>query len=308
MTTLLERWRQFLLGPPPADTVAQAASDDFVIDFPGIVERTFPDEFPVAWRQVQRVLDAIADSDLGALARRSPALLGYDWTAYLTCSVARTVRVLRALRTLPTGSRVLDYGAYFGNFALACAAAGYRVDAIDSYDEYLGALTPCVAAMIADGIRVMNFGERHAVDAVPASYDAVLCMGVIEHVPHTPKGMLHAVNGLLRPGGLLVLDTPNLGYLYKRLALLDGQTIFCPIPLQFHTEVPFEGHHREFTIDEVRWMLDQAGDDLLQLETFNYSMFAQTVMTGDDAAYQRAMADREDLREVIFAMARRRSG
>ena len=46
----------------------------------------------------------------------------------------------------------------------------------------------------------------------PDFFDAVLCMGVIEHVSDTPKPLLLALNRVLRSEGTLVLDTPNLLY------------------------------------------------------------------------------------------------
>ena len=89
----------------------------------------------------------------------------------------------------------------------------------------------------------------------------MLCMGVIEHIPHTPRLLLDTLTRVLKPGGILILDTPNLAYLYKRLALLDGGTIFCPMAQQYYTELPFEGHHREYIVDEIAWMLNAAGHE-----------------------------------------------
>ena len=49
----------------------------------------------------------------------------------------------------------------------------------------------------------------------------------------------------------------NLGYIYRREAMLRGESVFLDIKHQFHTELPFEGHHREYIRDEVTWMLNE---------------------------------------------------
>src|SRR5213083_1809737 len=82
----------------------------------------------------RRILTAIAGSDFTSLARRSPALAGFDWLGYLRCSLARMVHAAAALRRRGVVSgRLLDYGSYFGNFALMFARSGFSVDAVDSY-------------------------------------------------------------------------------------------------------------------------------------------------------------------------------
>lgn len=136
-------------------------------------------------------------------------------------------------------------------------------------------------------------------------YDAVVCARVIEHIPHTPRQLLETLTSVLKPGGVLVLDTPNLAYLYRRLALLDGQTIFSPIAQQFYTELPFEGHHREYTTAEVEWMLRAVGHEVVSIETFNYNVFGQTELVGKHAAYHREMQADPTLREIIIAVSRR---
>ena len=313
---LLARLRRKLQGEPAAAPVNLAAPETpaspaagarVVIDRAATLSAEFPAEFSLAEDAATRVLTATAGVDLAPLARRSPALLGYDWTAYLRCSVARVVRVQRALAAhVPPGGRVLDFGSYFGNFALACRAMGYEVDAVDAYAEYGDALAPCVALQRESGIRVHDFAEAgHAMTALGAAFDAVVCAGVIEHIPHTPRQLLGTIDALLKRGGVLILDTPNLAYLYRRLALLDGQTIFSPIAGQFYTQLPFEGHHREYTTAEIEWMLRAIGHTVLAIETFNYSVFGQLELVGEHLAYQREMAGDPALREIIFAVSRR---
>jgi len=50
-----------------------------------------------------------------------------------------------------------------------------------------------------------------------SSMDALLCMQAIEHIGE-PGALLHEASRILRPGGLLIMTTPN-----RRLRLKDGQ-------------------------------------------------------------------------------------
>jgi 2-polyprenyl-3-methyl-5-hydroxy-6-metoxy-1,4-benzoquinol methylase len=293
--------RSWLRGP--IDWIRGRAAQPEPVDvrFPECVRAAFPEEFPLAWSVTEEAIARAGGRDLAGLARHSPALLGYDWSGYLTCSVARMVRVLRALRRhAPAGGRVLDLGSYLGNFAVLCARAGFRVDARDSYARYGSALEHASSWLRAEGIAVVDEDDSQ----VREPYDAVLLLGVLEHLPHTPRPLLEFVDASLRPGGNLILDTPNLAYLYNREKLARGESVFCPIELQYATELPFEGHHREYTIAEVRWLLGAIGHQVLELETFNYSLLAQERLEGHDAVVWRRMEQDASLREVILTVSR----
>ena len=291
-------------GVPPG-AVQPPELDAVAIDFPACIAAEFPAEFSHAWNAVEATLDTIQGLDLAPLARRSPALAGYDWTSYLRCSVARMVRSLAALRrNVPAGARVFDCGAYLGNFARMVRAAGYVVDAADAFGDHRDTFAPITEALRRSGIGVIDT-TAGTLPLTRAHYDAVLMMGVIEHVPHTPRFFLESIDELLRPGGLLVLDTPNLGYLYTRQRLARGESIFCPIAAQYYTEIPFEGHHREYTIDEVRWILGALGHEDVRIDTFNYSFYGLPHLAGTDLENHRKMLGDPALREVIFATSRR---
>jgi len=281
------------------------------LNFPACLRSEFPLEFPCAWQASEAVIEAIRGVNLSELARHSPGLENYDWAAYLRLSVIRMVRARAALQQHGIKSgRLLDIGSYLGNFSLMFKSVGYEVEALDSYDTYRPAMN-CITELLAlRGVTIRQFQDIGAdlFGLEAESYDAVICMGVIEHIPHTPRLLLEGINRALRPGGLLVADTPNLAYLYKRQALARGDTTFCPIELQYHTEIPFEGHHREYTIAEIKWMLEQVGHDLLALETFNFSLFGLSHLTGRDLDNYRAMEAQEDLRELIFSVSRKPLG
>ncbi len=290
----------------PGDTAPLSADAPLLVDFPACIAREYPSEFDAAWDAVQRTLAVIAHVDLSPLAAHSPGLRGYDWTAYLRCSVARMVRTMEALRRqVPPGSRVLDCGSYFGNFSRMLQTAGYRVDAADSYGRYGAVFDSVIASMRAAGIQIIDTTDAGVLDAHTETYDAVLAMGVIEHVPHTPRALLNTLSRVLRPGGVIVIDTPNLGYLYTRNKLAHGDSIFCPIQLQFDTEIPFEGHHREYTIAEIQWILGAIGQTDIEIATFNYSYYGLTELAGNDLVNHRRMIDDAALREVILAISRK---
>ena len=310
----LSRWRATPIAeadPRPLPVAGEPAPvvvpEVLELDLAATLAREFSEEYPICASTTAAVVARLGAADLAPLARRSPSLAGYDWASYLNCSAGRVVRVQRALRqhVRPDG-RVLDYGSYFGNFGLACQAMGFRVDSVDSYREYGPALLPWADLQREFGISVHDFVDTgYDLAALAHGYDAVICAGVIEHIPHSPKALLDTLTATLAPGGILILDTPNLAYLYKRLTLVEGHSIFAPISQQYFTELPFEGHHREYTVAEVEWMLKTAGHEVLSLETFNYSVYGQSRLTGEHLDYYRAMQADPLLRELIVTVSRR---
>ena len=288
--------------PPAGGGVPLSPTLD--LDFPAVLAQRFPHTFALASRVADQVLAAVRDADFAPLARHSPGLQGYDWAVYIRCSVIRMLNALEVMQQAGIGSgRILDCGSYFGNMALLCRLAGYDVTAVDGYRGYGAVFQACMQAMRDAGIQIMAFADvGFDLAGVPQeSVDGVLALGVIEHVPHTPRPLLESLNRVLRPGGALVLDTPNLGYLYTRERLARGETIFTPIEQQYVTELPFEGHHREYTIREVRWMIERLRHRVTEIRTFNYSLYALGTLHGEDVERYRAMERDPELREIILA-------
>src|SRR5437762_2498309 len=223
------------------------------LDFPQCLEADFPDELPAACAAFESIAGAIEGADLTALSRRSPALQTFDWRSYLHCSIARMVHAAAALRRRGvTSGRLLDYGSYFGNFSLLFARAGFSVDAVDKYRDYQAAFAGPRRVLAESGVRIHDFDDvGYDLTALDARYDVVLCMGVIEHVPSSPRPLLETLDRVLAGGGQLVIDTPNLVHLYNRQKFARGDTVLADIQAQYETELPFEGHHREYTIPEL---------------------------------------------------------
>lgn len=118
----------------------------------------------------------------------------------------RDVWVREQLRALPAGWRVLDAGAGMQPYRGDCAHLEYVAQDFAQYDGQ------------GDG-RGGQIGQRwhnNGLDLVcditdipapTASFDAVLCTEVLEHVPD-PIGALRELTRLLKPGGRLIVTAP----------------------------------------------------------------------------------------------------
>ena len=69
-------------------------------------------------------------------------------------------------------------------------------------------------------------------------FDAVVCLEVLEHVPH-PQKLIEACSKSLRPGGLLVLSTINRTFKSLALGILAAEWIFNLVPRQTHRHADF---------------------------------------------------------------------
>ena len=104
--------------------------------------------------------------------------------------------VARLAARLPAGTRVLDAGAGVGQYRPLFAHCQYKAHDFGREPMTVGNYTP------------LDF-ESDIVDipAPDASFDAVICTEVLEHVPEPIKAVRELAR-LLRPGGLLLLTAP----------------------------------------------------------------------------------------------------
>jgi len=101
-------------------------------------------------------------------------------------------------------------------------------------------------------------------------FSTVLCGELIEHLFEDPMHLMCEVNRILKPGGHLVLTTPNVAALRGISAILQGYH-----PGFFHAYIkPAEGsgevdarHNREYTAREIHKLLENSGFEVALLET-----------------------------------------
>ena len=122
--------------------------------------------------------------------------------------------------------------------------------------------------------RSVNLNEDSLRDIfADQDFDVVFCGEVIEHI-FSPDALLSDLKTLLRPGGVLILSTPNLGYWVNRLLLAVG---ISPLFVENSANVKLgrrfrllgqgnatQGHIRLFTHRAVRDILELQGFELLR--------------------------------------------
>ncbi len=120
---------------------------------------------------------------------------------------AQLVALARNLPAVRSGATLLDVGCGNGNFLDFARRAGWRVAGVEP-DPL------AVETARGRGLEVRPGGIELLAGA-SAAFDVVTLSHVIEHV-HEPLQMLRACHQLLKPGGALWLETPNLDSLGHR--------------------------------------------------------------------------------------------
>jgi 2-polyprenyl-3-methyl-5-hydroxy-6-metoxy-1,4-benzoquinol methylase len=157
------------------------------------------------------------------------------------------------LRRLPelglsAGARVLDAPCGAGYFALALADAGFQVVATDITDEPVP-LTG-LSYVRADLTRTLPWPD--------ASFDAIFSLEGIEHLENRFQ-FLREIARILRPGGTLVLTTPNTAGLRSRMRFF-GSGFFHQDPRPLREASPHPLHHIGLaTFPELRYALHTSG-------------------------------------------------
>jgi 2-polyprenyl-3-methyl-5-hydroxy-6-metoxy-1,4-benzoquinol methylase len=202
-------------------------------------------------------------------------------SGYVPLNERRHRAHVQLLDAVGSGNRVLDVGCSSGYLARPLAARGNTIVGVElDPDAAREAEAYCERVLVGDV-------ETMEVPLDDGSFDVVLLGDVIEHL-RDPMAALARLRPLLRPGGRLVVSTPNVANWALRLSLLAGRWRYTDRGILDRT------HTHLFTRATLREAIEAAG---YVVDRFDFSAPAPGGSDTLDALAHRIGA----LRPTLFA-------
>jgi SAM-dependent methyltransferase len=183
-------------------------------------------------------------------------------------------RFERTLELVPPGTseqRCLELGARPFTFTLLMKRfRDYQLSLVDFFTSD--------AREYGETLRLPALGEEHALvsalcdvehETLPfadASFDGVLCCEILEHLTADPTAMLRQIHRVLKPGGWMVLTTPNVANVVNLLHLAHGRNVYHPYEADYG---PTWRHNREYTTAEVVDLVNGTGFEIDHIRVEN---------------------------------------
>lgn len=180
------------------------------------------------------------------------------------------------------GKKALDIGCGGGLFLAALKREGADVTGVELSD------TRAYYSKTKNGIEVVKRPiENPYWEGFAGSFDIVTLWDVIEHVNY-PLATLRAAAKTLKPGGLLLIDTPCRDAFYHRFGEFTYGISGGRFPTFLNTmysSKPF-GHKQILSLAEMKGLLEAAGLQMAELERFHelsfpYSFYLKKLVRSD---------------------------
>ena len=141
-------------------------------------------------------------------------------------------------------------------------------------------------------------------------FSTVLCCELIEHLPSDPMHMLSEINRVLKPGGALVLTTPNIASIRAVSAILQGfHPMLFPAYIRPNPEGETEArHNREYSPREIKDLLENSGFEIAALETGPFRELPTPEHAWVEHLLDRYILPKEYRGDGIYAVGRKRRG
>ncbi|HEY0322793.1 MAG TPA: class I SAM-dependent methyltransferase [Pyrinomonadaceae bacterium] len=199
----------------------------------------------------------------------SPGL--FDFKNYLEASSIRFYKAYHHIASQGENLSVCDVGGFWGVLPLTLKELGYSVAMTESLKYYNDSFNALFDFISGRGVLIFDYDPFEVDAALDKQFDVVTLMAVLEHYPHSHKTLMKNVSRLMRPDGKLYIEVPNIAYWPKRTGLLMGRTPLAQLADVYRSDVPFIGHHHEFTIAELRELARLSGMKVLAEDFYNYT-------------------------------------
>lgn len=157
--------------------------------------------------------------------------------------------------------RVLDVGCFPYHLGAAMEKIGFDVYGISSQHEPIQ----------QDKIKICNI-ENDKFPFKDNFFDLAVFTEVLEHLPQSPLFTLKQIHRVLKPGGHIILTTPNIARSINRGKLLLGKSVTYPLHQILENDGKgsnlYHRHNREYTLSECVKLVSEANFSITKAETF----------------------------------------
>lgn len=242
--------------------------------------------------------------DTAAAAFPFPGYVG-DESAVRNQFLIRTVAdvVSPPARLLDIGCGPMDFTAVFATLGYDCSAAD---DLSDPWHQRDGNRERIEQFAVDQGITFHLQGPGYELPFEPGSFDVVVMKSIIEHLHESPRDLLNTAFTYAKPGGYVAVTTPNSVNLRKRLSVLRGRTNYPPVQGFYESDGHWRGHVREYTLDELRWVVEATGGEVVVAATFH--AFLEKIPRRMRKPYVVATNYLTGVRDSLLVLARRPAG
>jgi SAM-dependent methyltransferase len=237
----------------------------------------------------------------GSFAQYAENFKPFSWDSYqndfrpafrgkneLIISFYRYYKVMCEIRNIRLNERscVVDYGVYPGVIPKLFRDF-FPEHNIKYYGIGLGFTQPFVESMEKIGIKLIEteldpfyIKPKQVVPIDCRDADLVLFLDIIEHLA-SPIYALDSANRSLKKGGLLILTTDNITSKEHFLPMLMGKTpLLHPILTNMFFVGDWRPHFREYSKDDLIWLLKHCGFEIMKHEYFDRRQGEYRVING----------------------------